>query len=128
MAVKIRLASAGAKKRRCYKIVAANSQSPRDGKFLEKLGVYNPAFPKDSEHRFSLIQNRIKYWLSVGAQPTEKVAKIFQMVGSTEVQSLTQRLMNKTFLKNTKGTDISNQLGNIAHTQENKQAKKVEKL
>ena len=78
MAVKIRLARAGAKKRPYYKLVVANADAPRDGKFLEKVGTYNPMLPKDDENRVILIQDRIKYWMSVGAQPTERVEKFLE--------------------------------------------------
>ena len=67
MAVKIRLARAGAKKRPYYKLVVANADAPRDGKFLEKVGTYNPMLPKDDENRVVLVQDRIKYWMSVVA-------------------------------------------------------------
>ena len=78
MAVKIRLARAGAKKRPYYKLVVANADAPRDGKFLEKVGTYNPMLPKDDENRVTLIHDRIKYWISVGAQPTERVEKFLE--------------------------------------------------
>ena len=75
MALKIRLARAGAKKQPYYRIVVADSRSPRDGKFIEKLGVYNPFLEKDNENRVVLKAERITYWLSVGAQATDRVAK-----------------------------------------------------
>jgi small subunit ribosomal protein S16 len=78
MAVKIRLARAGAKKKPYYKLVVANADAPRDGKFLEKVGTYNPMLPKDDENRVVLVQDRIKYWMSVGAQPTERVEKFLE--------------------------------------------------
>lgn len=85
MALKIRLARAGAKKRPYYHIVVADSRSPRDGRFIEKVGAYNPMLPKESEERIRLKEDRIKHWLGVGAQPTERVelflgkAKILEM-------------------------------------------------
>jgi small subunit ribosomal protein S16 len=75
MALKIRLARAGAKKQPYYRIVVADSRSPRDGKFIEKVGIYNPMVSKDDEKRIVLETERLKYWISVGAQPTDRVAK-----------------------------------------------------
>ncbi len=81
MSLKIRLSRGGAKKRPFYKIVLADSRSPRDGKFLEKLGTYNPMLPRDHAERLVLKDERIKHWLSVGAQPTDRVAKFFADAG-----------------------------------------------
>jgi small subunit ribosomal protein S16 len=78
MTVKIRLARAGAKKRPYYRIVVANSDAPRDGKFLEKVGTYDPMLAKEDVKRVVLNQERIKHWLSVGAQPTERVTKFLE--------------------------------------------------
>ena len=75
MSVKIRLARGGSKKRPYYYIVAANSRSPRDGRYIERIGTYNPMLPKDSEDRVNLNTERIQHWLSVGAQPTDRVAR-----------------------------------------------------
>lgn len=75
MALKIRLARAGAKKQPYYRIVVADSRSPRDGKFIEKVGVYNPMLERDNDKRVVLQAERVTYWLSVGAQPTDRVAK-----------------------------------------------------
>lgn len=74
MALKIRLARGGAKKRPFYQIVIADARSPRDGRFVEKVGTYNPMLPHDNENRIHLNTDRIKYWLGVGAQPTDRVA------------------------------------------------------
>jgi len=74
MALKIRLARAGAKKRPFYHIVIADARSPRDGRFVEKVGSYNPMLLQDNQDRVRLNLDRIKYWLSVGAQPTDRVA------------------------------------------------------
>ncbi len=74
MAIKIRLARAGAKKRPYYHIVVADARSPRDGRFVEKVGSYNPMLPQENQERVRLNLDRIKYWLSVGAQPTDRVA------------------------------------------------------
>lgn len=65
----------GAKKRPFYKIVVADSRRPRDGKFIEKVGFFNPLLPKDKTERLSLDLERIKYWLSQGAQPSERIAR-----------------------------------------------------
>lgn len=73
MALKLRLARAGAKKRPYYHIVVADARSPRDGRFIEKVGAYNPMLPKDHQDRLKLNADRIKHWLGVGAQPTERV-------------------------------------------------------
>lgn len=95
MTVKIRLARAGAKKRPYYKIVIANVDSPRDGKFLEKVGVYNPMLAKEDENRVILIQDRIKHWVSVGAQPTERVGKFLEKAKLIKAKSPTKRMVKK---------------------------------
>ena len=81
MAMKIRLARGGSKKRPFYAIVAADSRMPRDGRFIEKLGTYNPMLPKDSEERVKMNVERIKYWLGEGAQPTDRVARMLEAAG-----------------------------------------------
>jgi small subunit ribosomal protein S16 len=79
MAVKIRLARAGAKKRPFYRIVAADTRSPRDGRFLEKLGTYDPLVDVDgAPGRLEIKRDRVEYWLGVGAQPTDTVARILR--------------------------------------------------
>jgi small subunit ribosomal protein S16 len=75
MALKIRLTRGGAKKRPIYRIVVAEASSPRDGRFIEKLGTYNPMLPKDHAERLTLNEARIKHWLSVGALPTDRVSR-----------------------------------------------------
>ncbi len=75
MSLKIRLARGGAKKRPFYRIVVADSRSPRDGRFIEKVGTYNPMVPREHDQRLTLVTERLKYWLGVGAQPTDRVAK-----------------------------------------------------
>lgn len=75
MAVKLRLARGGAKKRPYYYIVAATASAPRDGRYIERIGSYNPMLPKDSPERVKINVERAKYWLSVGAQPTDRVAR-----------------------------------------------------
>ncbi len=81
MAMKIRLARGGSKKRPFYSIVAADSRMPRDGRFLEKLGTYNPLLPKDSEDRIKMDIERVKHWLSLGAQPTDRIARMLEAAG-----------------------------------------------
>jgi small subunit ribosomal protein S16 len=78
MAVKIRLARHGAKKYAYYKIVVADSRSPRDGKHIEQIGTYNPNLKDDDNNRIIVNFERAKHWLSVGAQPTERVVKFFK--------------------------------------------------
>ena len=81
MAVKIRLARAGAKKRPFYRIVASDARSPRDGRFLEKLGTYDPLVEADgAPGRVELKRDRVEYWLGVGAQPTNVVRRILRRV------------------------------------------------
>ena len=84
MSVSIRLARGGAKKRPYYRIVVANSRSARDGRFIEKIGSYNPLLAKDDEKRVVLDADRAKHWLSVGAQPTDRVARFFDAAGIKE--------------------------------------------
>lgn len=78
MAIKIRLARGGSKKRPFYRIVAADSRMPRDGRFIEKLGTYNPLLPKDSEERVQMDLDRVKYWLGEGAQVTDRVSRFLE--------------------------------------------------
>ncbi len=73
MAVKIRLARGGAKKRPYYRIVVADERAPRDGRYIERIGSYNPMLPKGDENRVQLVTDRVKYWLGEGAQPTRRV-------------------------------------------------------
>lgn len=80
MALRIRLARGGAKKKPFYRIVVAENTSPRDGRFVERVGSYNPMLPRDHAERFVINQERVSYWISVGAQPTERVAKILAIV------------------------------------------------
>ncbi len=84
MAMKIRLARGGSKKRPFYRIVAADSRMPRDGRFIEKLGTYNPLLPKDSEERVKMNMERVQYWLSEGAQPTDRIARMLEAAGVRE--------------------------------------------
>lgn len=82
MAMKIRLARGGSKKRPFYSIVATDSRMPRDGRFLEKLGTYNPLLAKDDEKRIVMNLERISHWLSRGAQPTDRVARFLEAAGA----------------------------------------------
>ena len=84
MAVSIRLSRGGAKKRPYYKIVVADARTGRDGKVLERIGSYNPMLPKDSEERVKLDADRARHWLSVGAQPTDRVARFLDAAGVKE--------------------------------------------
>ena len=81
MAMKIRLARGGSKKRPFYRVVAADARMPRDGRFIEKLGTYNPLLAKDSEERVKLDLDRVKHWLGQGAQPTDRVARMLEAAG-----------------------------------------------
>ena len=82
MSLKIRLARGGAKKRPFYRIVVADSRMPRDGRFIERVGTYNPMLPKEHPDRIDLKTERIQHWLSVGARPSDRVAKF---LGGAEI-------------------------------------------
>ena len=84
MAISIRLSRGGSKKRPYYRIVVADARSPRDGKFIEKIGNYDPRLAKDDEKRVVLDADRAKHWLSVGAQPTDRVARFLDVAGIKE--------------------------------------------
>ena len=84
MSLKIRLARGGAKKRPFYSIVVADSRSPRDGRFIEKLGTYNPMLDRGHADRITLKEERIKHWLSVGALPSDRVARFLGDAGLVE--------------------------------------------
>ncbi|MEX0308906.1 MAG: 30S ribosomal protein S16 [Tateyamaria sp.] len=84
MAMKIRLARGGSKKRPFYRIVAADSRMPRDGRYIEKLGTYNPLLPKDSEERVKMNMERVQYWLGQGAQPTDRISRMLEAAGVLE--------------------------------------------
>jgi small subunit ribosomal protein S16 len=81
MAVKIRLARGGTKKRPFYRVVVADERAPRDGRFIEKVGTYNPLLPSESTERIKLDLERIQYWLSKGAQPTDRVLRFLDQAG-----------------------------------------------
>lgn len=84
MAMKIRLARGGSKKRPFYRIVAADSRMPRDGRYIERLGTYNPLLPKDSEDRVKMDMERIQHWLDKGAQPTDRISRMLEAAGVLE--------------------------------------------
>ena len=91
MALKIRLARGGAKKRPYYRIVVAEATAPRDGRFIEKVGTYNPLLPRDSADRITLVEDRVKHWLSVGAQPTDRVLRFLDARGLATQRPATTR-------------------------------------
>jgi small subunit ribosomal protein S16 len=90
MSLKIRLSRGGAKKRPFYSIVVADSRSPRDGRFIEKIGTYNPMLPKEHATRITINEDRAKHWLGVGALPTDRVALFFGNAGLVEKRQWTE--------------------------------------
>ena len=84
MAISLRLSRGGAKKRPYYRIVVADVRSPRDGKYLEQVGTYNPLLAKDDANRVRLVEDRVRYWIGVGAQPTDRVARMLDKAGIKE--------------------------------------------
>lgn len=84
MSVSMRLSRAGSKKRPYYRIVVANSRAPRDGSYLEQIGTYNPLLAKDDASRVKLVEERTRYWIGVGAQPTDRVARMLDKAGIKE--------------------------------------------
>ena len=91
MAVRIRLSRGGSKKRPFYRVVAADQRAPRDGRFIEKLGTYNPLLPQDHEQRLVINEERVKYWLGGGAQPTERLEKLFSNLGLVKAPALREQ-------------------------------------
>lgn len=91
MSLRIRLARGGAKKRPFYRIVVADSRSPRDGRFIEKLGTFDPMLPREHERRVVLKEERIKYWLGCGALPTDRVARFLGGAGLTEARQVPEQ-------------------------------------
>ena len=81
MAVKMRLSRGGSKKRPYYYVVIAQAQSPRDGKYIEQIGTFNPLLKKDNPERMKLNEERVKHWLGVGAQPTDRVLRLLDLAG-----------------------------------------------
>jgi small subunit ribosomal protein S16 len=84
MAIALRLSRGGAKKRPYYRIVAADSRAPRDGKYLEQIGVYNPLLAKDDPARVTINEDRARHWLAVGGQPSDRVARFLDAAGVRE--------------------------------------------
>jgi small subunit ribosomal protein S16 len=84
MSVANRLTRGGSKKRPYYKVVVSNSRAPRDGKYLEQVGTYNPLLAKDDANRVRLVEDRVRYWIGVGAQPTDRVARMLDKAGIKE--------------------------------------------
>jgi len=81
MAMKLRLARGGSKKRPFYRVVASDSRMPRDGRYIEKIGIYNPLLPKDNEDRVRIDIERAQYWLGQGAMPTDRVSRMLEAAG-----------------------------------------------
>lgn len=84
MAISLRLSRGGSKKRPYYRVVVADARSPRDGKYLEQVGTYNPLLAKDDANRVRLTEDRVRYWIGVGAQPTDRVARMLDKAGIKE--------------------------------------------
>ena len=95
MSVKIRLSRGGAKKRPYYHIVIADSRRARDGKFIERVGSYNPMLPKDNPDRVKLNEERVKHWLGVGAQPTDRVHRFLGAAGLTDARPVPQNQVKR---------------------------------
>ncbi len=91
MALSIRLSRGGRKKRPFYRIVVADKRMPRDGRYIEKLGTYNPLLNDDNENRVRLVEDRIKYWLEQGAKPSERVAKFLGKTGLIDMPAIPNR-------------------------------------
>ncbi len=89
MSVRIRLARGGSKGAPFHKIVVADQRSPRDGRFIERVGSYNPLLPQDHAERVVVKADRVKYWLGVGAQPTDRVARLLSKLGLCETPVIT---------------------------------------
>ncbi len=88
MSLKIRLSRSGAKKQASYRIVVADTRAPRDGRFIEKVGTYNPRVPHDHKERLVVKEDRIKHWVSVGALPTDRVARLFSKIGLAQASKV----------------------------------------
>ena len=102
MAVKIRLARGGAKKRPYYRVVVADARAPRDGAFIEKIGTYNPLLKKGDENRVTLKAERIEHWLAHGAQPTERVIGFIKEAGIKLPDSIMRKMDMKVKAQTTK--------------------------
>ncbi len=95
MALKLRLARAGAKKRPFYKIVVADSRSPRDGRFIERVGSYNPILPQTHAQRLLVNEERAKHWIKLGATPTDRVARMLASKGVVPAPAIPQNQTSK---------------------------------
>lgn len=102
MAVKIRLARGGAKKRPYYRIVVADARAPRDGAFIEKIGTYNPLLTSDNDTRVNLKKERVEHWLAQGALPTDRVAKFIANSGIKLPAAVTKKMEVKKKAQTTK--------------------------
>jgi len=91
MSLRIRLSRSGAKKRPYYRIVVADGRSPRDGRFIERVGTYNPMLAKDAAERVTLKEDRIKHWMSLGAQPSDRVVRFLAAAGMMEKPAIPQQ-------------------------------------
>ena len=91
MSLRIRLSRGGAKKRPFYRIVIADSRSPRDGRFIERVGTYNPMVEKDHPERLIMKEDRIKHWMSVGAKPSDRVARFLGTAGLMDMPAIPQQ-------------------------------------
>ena len=91
MALKIRLSRGGSKKRPFYRIVVAEASAPRDGRYVERVGHYNPMVAKDNDQRLVVNGDRVKHWLGLGAQPTERVQKLLSSVSLTDPVKLREQ-------------------------------------
>ncbi len=88
MSLRIRLSRGGAKKAPFYRLVVADSRSPRDGRFIERVGTHNPRLPHDHEGRLIVKEDRIKHWMSIGALPTDRVQRLLSKIGLTEIPTI----------------------------------------
>ena len=91
MGIKIRLARGGSKKRPYYRIVVADERAPRDGKYIEKIGTYNPMLPKDNAERITFVDERVKYWLGEGAKPTDRVERFLATANFVEARKVPEQ-------------------------------------
>jgi len=91
MSLRIRLSRGGAKKRPYYRIVVADSRSPRDGRFIERVGTYNPMLPKDADSRITLREDRSKHWIGQGALPSDRVARFLANAGLGDKPAVPQQ-------------------------------------
>ncbi len=91
MSLRIRLSRGGAKKRPYYRIVVTDSRNPRDGRFIERVGTYNPMLAKDAENRVTLQEDRIKHWIGLGAKPSDRVARFLAVVGLGDKPAIPQQ-------------------------------------